>query len=269
MLMLLIMMKVKRRPPMMARGMSQRTWVVKTGGAEEGEEEEGDDDEDAGGEEGDAAGGVLLGLEFAFVADEVLIGDGDMFGDLSLQFEDEGLEVPLGGVDADDKSAGGIFSLNDVGTAGFPDIGDEAKGDALAGGGVDVHVAEAIGGFTPFFREAEDEVDGALAFVEFADDFAADEGGELSIEFAGSDAISEGALAVDFDAELRDGGLLFGQNLIDFGINHFDLAAEVKQFAHLLLVWIFCHVILPSLGEIVAHTADGVGMYPVGDLDAA
>ena len=117
---------------------------------------------------------------------------------------DEFDEVVGGRVDGDHEAALGVFAQDGVGPVGLADVGDVLEGDALAALGVDVEVGEAFGILPPFEREADHEVVDALALVDLGHGLAADQGGEFLVEVAGSDAVGEGPLAVDLDAELRD-----------------------------------------------------------------
>ena len=98
---------------------------------------------------------------------------------------------------------------------------------------VDVEVADALRIFTPFRRESEDEIVDHLLLVDLGEVFPANKGGNLFVEFAGSDSVGEGAFAVDLDAELGNGCLLLNAGFFkawDLPGNAGDFRTESAKF---------------------------------------
>ena len=97
-----------------------------------------------------------------------------------------------------------------------------------------------------------------MAFVNLGDVLSADESGELVIEVAGMNAVSEGALAVDLDAHLGNGCLLFDASLLhsrDLAGNVSDPGADASQLVEVRSVDFDCDL----GGDATEHVANAVG----------
>ena len=95
------------------------------------------------------------------------------------------------------------------------EIRHELERDSLPALGIDIHVGEALRGFSPVLRETDNEVEDLLSLIDLRDRLSSEERCEFSVEIAGGHSIGQGAGSIEFDAQMGNRGLLFAVSLLE------------------------------------------------------
>ena len=172
--------------------------------AEVAEEQNGHREQHEDEVKGDALRRGLLRLEFAFKTEEIAFRQTHLLTHGAFPLVHEAFEITHPSVGRDDDAPLGVLAVDDIRPLAFADVRDEPQGNALATISLDEQLADLFRRITPAFRQAQHQIDRALALAQFRDGFAAEQRRDLFIECSRLPPVCDGALTVYFNLNLRD-----------------------------------------------------------------